>query len=75
MIENTDEDTAEDDTEHVDEDADNGEMMMRPGMLRIQRIMQTQITITAQMHPKKVQRTHPQTVTVLLTAAVQDLLL
>ena len=62
-------------TEACDEDADNGEMMMRPGILRIQRIMQTQITITAQMHPKKVQRTHPQTVTVLLTAAVQDLLL
>ena len=43
--------------------------------------MQTQITITAQTHLKKVQRTHLmqrihlQTVTVLLTAVVPDLLL
>ena len=72
MIENTDEDTAEDNTEHVMKMQTMVKMMMRPGILRIQRIMQTQITITAQMHPKKVQRTHPQTVTVLLTAAVQE---
>lgn len=58
MIENADEDTAEDDTEDVDEDADNGENDERPRILRIQRIMQTQITITAQTHLKKVQRTH-----------------